>query len=442
MATRSSSLIIPFFAPATAPQNNTMTYELSHPGGPLTGHIELTGSKSIANRALIIRALTEGDFPIHRLAAADDTVRLERLLASDDDVLDAGPAGTTFRFLTGYLSRRPGYQVLTGSQRMKERPIGILVDALRSLGADIEYTENEGYPPLRIGHSQLDKTNKLTIAADTSSQYISSLLMLAPTLPNGLQLTLEGEIVSVPYINMTLSLMAYFGVAHTWEGQTISVAPQAYQAREFTVEADWSAASYYYGLAALAPTADLQIDGLFEESVQGDSVVKDLYARFGVTTTFNDTGLRIEKPADAGAPPLFEQDFVECPDIAQTLMATCAGLGVQSLYNGLQTLFIKETDRVKAMKTEMGKLGIALYKIPPHMSGAGPGVTYFGQEGKADYTAGTPVFATYHDHRMAMALAPLALQNPVRIENAMVVEKSYPDFYRDFKKLGFVITEL
>lgn len=418
-----------------------MTYELSHPGGPLTGHIELTGSKSIANRALIIRALTDGDFPIHRLAAADDTVRLERLLASDDEILDAGPAGTTFRFLTGYLSRRPGYQVLTGSQRMKERPIGILVNALRALGADIEYTENEGYPPLRIGHSQLDKTNKLTIAADTSSQYISSLLMLAPTLPNGLQLTLEGEIVSVPYIKMTLSLMAYFGVAHSWEGQTISVAPQAYQAREFTVEADWSAASYYYGLAALAPTADLQIDGLFAESVQGDSVVKDLYARFGVTTTFNDSGLRIEKPAGASAPPLFEQDFVECPDIAQTLMATCAGLGVQALYSGLQTLFIKETDRVKAMKTEMAKLGIALYKIPPHMSGAGPGVTYFGQEGKADYTAGAPVFATYHDHRMAMALAPLALQNPVRIENAMVVEKSYPDFYRDFEKLGFVVTE-
>ncbi len=413
-------------------------YELSHPGTSLKGHIELTGSKSIANRALIIRALTDGDFPIHRLAAADDTVRLEKLLASEDEVLDAGPAGTTFRFLTGYLSRRPGHQVLTGSQRMKERPIGILVEALRELGADIEYTENEGYPPLRIGQSALDQTSELTIAADTSSQYISSLLMLAPTLPKGLRLSLEGNIVSVPYIKMTLSLMAYFGVESRWEGQTIIVEPQAYQAREFTVEADWSAASYYYGIAALAPEADLQIDGLFAESVQGDSVVAELYERFGVRTTFNDAGLQIVKPADAAVPPLFEQDFVDCPDIAQTLMATCAGLGVQALYSGLQTLFIKETDRVKAMQTELGKLGIALYKIPAHMSGAAEGQQYFGQEGKADFSAsGTPVFMTYHDHRMAMALAPLALLHPVRIENPEVVGKSYPDFYTDFGKLGF-----
>ncbi|MEO0731497.1 MAG: 3-phosphoshikimate 1-carboxyvinyltransferase [Bacteroidota bacterium] len=411
-------------------------YELSHPGGPLTGRIALTGSKSIANRALIIRALTEGGFPIHRLAAADDTVRLVQMLESEEDLLDAGPAGTTFRFLTGFLSRRPGYQVLTGSQRMKERPIGILVDALRELGADITYLEKEGYPPLRIGHSQLDAASELTIAADTSSQYISSLLMLAPTLPKGLKLTLAGEIVSVPYIKMTLSLMAYFGVEHRWEGQTIVVAPQAYQPREFTVEADWSAASYYYGLAALAPEADLQIDGLFAESVQGDAVVADLYTRFGVTSAFNETGVRIQKVAGAAVPPLFEQDFVECPDIAQTLMATCAGLGVQGLYTGLQTLFIKETDRVVAMKTELGKLGVSLYKIPARMSGK-TGIQYFGQEGKADFTAGTPTFATYHDHRMAMALAPLALLHPVRIEDPEVVGKSYPDFYRDFATLGF-----
>lgn len=417
-------------------------YQLSHPNLNLTGRIVLTGSKSIANRALIIRALTPGGFPIRRLAAADDTVRLERLLTSDDEVLDAGPAGTTFRFLTGYLSRRPGYQILTGSQRMKERPIGILVDALRKLGADIEYTEKEGYPPLKIGYSSLDQADALTIAADTSSQYISSLLMLAPTLPNGLRLTLDGEIVSVPYIKMTLSLMAYFGVRSSWEGQTIVVPAQAYQPREFTVEADWSAASYYYGLAALAASADLQIDGLFDDSVQGDAIVAELYQRFGVTTTFNDTGLRIEKPADAVSPPLFEQDFVECPDIAQTLMATCAGLGVNALYSGLQTLFIKETDRVAAMKTELGKLGVSLYKIPAHMSGAGPGQQYFGQDGKADFTAGTPAFATYHDHRMAMAMAPLALHHPIRIEDPEVVGKSYPDFYADFVKLGFLVEEV
>lgn len=413
-------------------------YQLSHPGGPLHGRIQLTGSKSIANRALIIRALTPGGFPIHRLAAADDTVRLERMLNSEEELLDAGPAGTTFRFLTGFLSRRPGYQVLTGSQRMKERPIGILVDALRELGADISYVEKEGYPPLKIGYSDLDGKSELSIAADTSSQYISSLLMLAPTLPNGLRLHLEGEIVSVPYIKMTLALMAYFGVQHHWQEQTIVVPPQAYQAKEFTVEADWSAASYYYGLAALAPEADLQVDGLFNDSVQGDSVVAKLYERFGVTTTFNPEGVRIQKPANTPTPALFEQDFVECPDIAQTLMATCAGLGVQGLYTGLQTLFIKETDRVAAMKTELGKLGVSLYKIPLRMSGK-TGIQYFAQEGKADFSAGIPSFATYHDHRMAMAMAPLALQHAIKIEDPEVVGKSYPDFYRDFEKLGFVV---
>ncbi len=417
-------------------------YQLSHPNTPITGRIALTGSKSIANRALIIRALTPGGFPIQRLAAADDTVRLERLLGSEEEVLDAGPAGTTFRFLTGYLSRRTGYQILTGSKRMKERPIGILVDALRQLGADIEYTEKEGYPPLKIGYSDLDQASALSIAADTSSQYISSLLMLAPTLPQGLRLTLEGDIVSLPYINMTLSLMAHFGVAHTWEAQTIVVPPQTYQPRAFTVEADWSAASYYYGLAALATSADLQIDGLFADSVQGDAIVAKLYERFGVTTTFNETGLRLQKPADAKIPPLFEQDFVTCPDIAQTLMATCAGLGVHALYSGLQTLFIKETDRVAAMKTELGKLGVALYKIPAHMSGAGAGQQFFGQDGKALFTEEPPTFATYHDHRMAMAIAPLALLHPIRIEDPEVVGKSYPDFYRDFASLGLVVEDL
>ncbi len=416
-------------------------YELSYPGGPLAGHLQLTGSKSIANRALIIRALTEGDFPIHRLAAADDTVRLERLLNSTEEILDAGPAGTTFRFLTGYLSRRPGYQVLTGSQRMKERPIGILVDALRTLGADITYTEREGYPPLRIGHSKLDGAGELTIAADTSSQYISSLLMLAPTLPNGLKLTLEGEIVSLPYIKMTLTLMRHFGVDHSWEGQVIEVPPQAYRAREFTVEADWSAASYYFSLAAIAESADIQIDGLFAQSVQGDAVVAKLYERFGVTANFNEGGVRITKPADATPPEFFEQDFVECPDIAQTLMASCAALGTQGLYAGLKTLFIKETDRVAAMKTELGKLGVALYKIPARMSGKS-GVQYFAQEGKAVFPAEPPAFGTYHDHRMAMALAPLALLGPVHIEDPEVVGKSYPDFYADLSKLGMTYRAL
>ncbi|WP_116127606.1 3-phosphoshikimate 1-carboxyvinyltransferase [Lewinella sp. IMCC34183] len=411
---------------------------LSYPGGPLEGHLRLTGSKSIANRALLIQALTPGGFTINGLAAADDTVRMQRLLASEDETLDCGPAGTTYRFLTGYLCRRQGTQLLTGSQRMKERPIGILVDALRTLGADIEYAEKEGYPPLRIGYSALDKSDRVSIAADTSSQYISSLLMLAPTLPTGLKLTLEGEVVSLPYIKMTLALMGHFGIKHHWEGQTIVINPQVYQGRDFTVEADWSAASYYYSLAALADSSDLRIDGLFADSLQGDSVVHRLYEEFGVSTTFTDTGVHLTKPAGIQPPALFEHDFVECPDVAQTLMGTCAGLGVQGLYSGLQTLFIKETDRVKAMKTELGKVGVSLYKIPPHMTGK-TGIRYFAQEGQADFAGGTPTFATYHDHRMAMALAPLALLHPVAIENPEVVEKSYPDFYRDLAGLGFTV---
>jgi 3-phosphoshikimate 1-carboxyvinyltransferase len=413
---------------------------LTYPGDPLTGRIRLTGSKSIANRALLIRALTPGGFRIEGMAAADDTRRMEALLESEADTLDCGPAGTTYRFLTGYLCRRAGTQLLTGSQRMQERPIGILVDALRTLGANIEYAGKEGYPPLKIGYSALDLSDRVTIAADTSSQYISSLLMLAPTLPNGLKLTLEGEIVSIPYIRMTLALMAYFGVHHKWEGQTIIVNPQVYEARDFTVEADWSAASYYYGMAALAEEADLQIDGLFEESVQGDAIVRKLYEEFGVSTTFTDIGVRLRKGADAGgmdAQSFFEHDFVACPDIAQTVMATTAGLGVQALYSGLQTLFIKETDRVKAMKTELNKVGVSLYKIPPRLAGK-TGIQYFGQEGQAAFPEGAPTFATYHDHRMAMALATLAVLHPVRIEDPEVVGKSYPDFFTDLEQLGFV----
>ena len=412
-----------------------MPATLNYPGGPLTGHLTLTGSKSIANRALLIRALTPGGFTIKGLAAADDTVRLQRLLESEAEVLDCGPAGTTYRFLTGYLCRKRGTQLLTGSERMKERPIGILVDALRSLGAKIEYAEKEGFPPLRIGYSPLDRDDRVSIAADTSSQYISSLLMLAPTLPNGLKLTLEGHIVSMPYIKMTLALMGYFGIKYHWEGQTIIVAPQYYQARDFTVEADWSAASYYYSLAAVSESADLHIDGLFADSLQGDAVVQRLYAEFDVTTTFTNAGIRLSKPAGVTPPALFEHNFVECPDIAQTLMVTCAALGVQGLYSGLQTLFIKETDRVKAMKAELGKLGVSLYKIPAHMAGK-TGIQYFAQEGKASYAAGAPTFATYHDHRMAMALAPLALQHSIQLEDPEVVKKSYPDFYRDLAQLG------
>ncbi len=407
---------------------------LSAAATDLRGRIELTGSKSIANRALIIQALTPGGFPLHRLAAADDTQRLQELLRSDEEVLDAGPAGTTFRFLTAYLCRRPGTQVLTGTERMKQRPIGILVDALRELGAEIEYVEKEGFPPLRIGESALAKTNELSISAGTSSQFISALLLIAPTLPIGLRLTLTGELVSRPYIQMTLNLLAHFGATSTWEGETIVVPTQPYRSREFTVEADWSAASYYYSLAALSDTADLQLDGLFADSVQGDSVVQEIYRGFGVNTEFNATGLRLTKAADAPVPALFDYNFTDCPDVAQTLAVTCAGRGVQAIMTGLKTLKIKETDRVAALRTELAKVGVHLNKLPAKFS---PRSTeeHFMQEGRAAFSE-EPVFATYEDHRMAMALAPLALLGRIGIEDPMVVVKSYPGFYDDLGRLG------
>lgn len=428
-------------------------YELSYAGGPLQGHIQLTSSKSLANRALIIQALTPGGFTINRLATADDTVRLQRLLASNDEVLDAGPAGTTFRFLTAYLCRREGTQLLTGSQRMKERPIGILVDALRTLGANIEYAEKEGFPPLRIGQSKLAATHELSISAGTSSQYISALLMLAPTLPKGLRLTLVGDIVSLPYINMTLSLMRQLGVEHRWEDQTIVIEAQEYTPKgldfnvaksaqgsnavgALTIEADWSAASYYYSLAAIAPAADLQIDGLFANSVQGDSVLQKMYTQFGVQTTYNATGIRLTKAAGTPAPALFEYDFLECPDVAQTLAVTCAALGTQGLFTGLKTLKIKETDRVAALKKELKKVQVYLSELPAKFSPK-TGLDYVMIDGKATFDSEEPpVFATYHDHRMAMAFAPLALNNPIRIEAPLVVVKSYPEFYDDFARLS------
>ncbi len=407
----------------------------------IEGRIRLAGSKSISNRALIVKALSGEDFPLEGLANAKDTVTLQALLASEDEVLDVGAAGTTFRFLTAYLCTVAGTQTLTGSERMKQRPIGVLVDALRELGAQIEYLEEEGYPPLRIGESSaFGHDARLSIPANTSSQYITALLLLGPSLPQGIELQLVGKVVSRPYIEMTLGLMAHFGVTHTWEDDTIKVAPQPYQAKPFKVEADWSAASYYYSLAALSDSCDLQLDGLFADSFQGDAVLQKLYTTFGVTTTFNETGLRLQKPADATAAPMLEFDFLTCPDTAQTVAVTCAGVGTQGLFTGLETLRIKETDRIAALQNELGKVNSFFSALPPRLSG-GVEQEYFLLEGKSSWDT-PPTFATYEDHRMAMAFAPLGMLNPIHVAEPDVVVKSYPDFWRDLETLGFVIEEL
>lgn len=416
-----------------------MIYTLRRAKGPLEGAVTLAGSKSISNRVLIIRALCGEHFPIRRLAAAKDTQLLQALLGSRENVLDAGAAGTTFRFLTAYLALQPGTQVLTGTERMKQRPVGVLVEALRKLGARIEYLEKEGYPPLHIGSPEgMGRARELSISAGTSSQYISALLLIAPTLPGGLALKLEGAPVSRPYIEMTLGLMRYFGVEHQWQGDAIVVPQQPYRPRPFTVEADWSAASYYYAMAALSGEASLQLNGLFAGSLQGDAILVDMMRQFGVETRFNEEGILLTKRGNS-VPASFEWDFLRCPDLAQAIAVLCGALGVKGRFTGLETLRIKETDRIAALQAELAKVQAGLSALDP-VQAPQPGRQYFQITGRAQMDV-FPAFATYEDHRMAMAFAPLALLGPIRIEDPMVVVKSYPDFWEALKGLGFEVSE-
>lgn len=398
---------------------------------PLHGSVQLPGSKSISNRALIIRALSGESFPIAGLAEAKDTQTMIRLLDQFPEVMDVGPAGTTFRFLTAYLSLQPGVQVLTGSDRMKQRPIGLLVEALRKLGAKIDYLEKEGYPPLRIQgfDPAFQEEKELSIPASTSSQFISALLLIAPVLPLGLHLQLEGEIVSRPYIQMTLNLMTYFGAPYQWEGDVIQVPSSGYLPKSFEVESDWSAASYYYTLAALAPEADLRISRFQSKSVQGDAVMASYMTRFGIQSSFEGNELRIFKPANTPLPESFTYNFLECPDTAQSVAVICAGLGVPARLEGLRTLRVKETDRIQALITELAKVGVEAWA-------EGDEVLHI--SGKAQL-ADNPSFTTYEDHRMAMAFAPLACRGKLQIEDPAVVDKSYPSFWKDLKSLGFTM---
>ena len=418
-----------------------MQYLVQKNNRTIQGTITLDGSKSISNRALIIRALSGKDFQLHRLANAKDTETLVRLLSQkDSDIYDAGPAGTTYRFMTAYLAMQEGTQVLTGSERMKERPIGVLVDALVKLGADIEYLEKDGYPPLKINSpKKIGTINHLSIPASVSSQYISALLMIAPLLPNGLSLALTGKIVSRPYIQMTLNLMKTFGIQSSWTDATITIEKQEYVGKDFVIEGDWSAASYYYALAALSEgRLDLQLDGLFPDSVQGDAVVTKMATLFGIQSTFNDNGVQLTAPNGIQKPSLFEWNFLECPDIAQTLAVWCGGLGVQGLFTGLETLKIKETDRVAALNIELGKVGCYFGELPSSKFSPKTGTEYYMVEGETTQPAETPLFDTYHDHRQAMAFVPLAMiVGDIIIDDPNVVEKSYPAFWEDFKKLGF-----
>ena len=412
---------------------------LSHPSKQLRGTVELTGSKSESNRALVIQAWGGDAVEVANLSSAADTETLKKALntvgqgkkSGNATVIDIGPAGTAMRFLTAYLSTTDGEYLLTGSERMKQRPIGILVDALRMLGARIDFAGETGYPPLAI-HGGFDQvSDTVTVRGDVSSQYLSALLLIAPTLPRGLRLQIEGELTSRPYLVMTLDMLREAGIQHDWQDNTIYIAPQRAQATRIVVEPDWSAASYWYAMVALSDDAELFLPNLKSQSLQGDAAIVNIMAHFGVASTFTDEGLSIRKEPNLPTTEVALLDFKECPDLAQTVIVCAAALQRDLAFTGLHTLRIKETDRIAALQNELGKFGVKLIE---------EGDVYKLQ------TAGLRqpeqlTFDTYEDHRMAMAFAPLALVfDNIIVKEPEVVEKSYPDFWKHLKQHGFVIT--
>ncbi|MBS1525881.1 MAG: 3-phosphoshikimate 1-carboxyvinyltransferase [Bacteroidetes bacterium] len=411
----------------------------------VNGTIQLTGSKSECNRALIIEALSGGRVRVENVSDAADTVTLMRALKphewsvthGDDTMIppangvtaneiNIGPAGTAMRFLTAYFTLGGRQVTLTGSERMKQRPIGILVDALRKIGASIEYVENEGFPPLRIKGGFEQQKDTISIKGDISSQYITALLLVASQLPQGLILQIEGELTSRPYVEMTLAMLQQAGIQHQWQGNSIHIAKQDFKETTLYVEPDWSAASYWYAIAALSDEAELFLPGLTAYSLQGDSVITEIMANFGITSQFKNGGVYLKKEIKPLQRKIF--DMKSCPDLAQTVIVVCAALGHDATFTGLETLKIKETDRVKALQNELAKIGVKLIEK--------------GQVYKLDcsekHIPEKVLINTYDDHRMAMAFAPLALIIPeVEIEDFEVVEKSYPAFWEDLKKVGF-----
>ena len=408
-----------------------MKYLIKAPAGAkVLASLRLPASKSISARVLMLNALSDDPREIENLSPSDDTrlmqEALEAMRANGRD-FNIGAAGTAMRFLTAFLSKTAGEWTLTGTERMKNRPIRLLVEALNSLGARIEYMEKEGFPPLRISGRAL-QGGDIRLSGSLSSQYVSALLMVAPLMEKGLSLHPEGQIVSAPYIRLTLALMKCFGATAGWEGQTLRVLPGSYRPAPFTVEADWSAASYWYALAALAQQADVCLEGLFGNSLQGDAAVAGLFERLGVETSFANGRFRLRQTGKLCERMTY--DFVNEPDLAQTFVATCAGLGVPFRFEGLQSLRIKETDRIEALKTELRRLG---YLLADSQGGI---LEWNGQRCEPEPK---PLIRTYDDHRMAMAFAPLALVCPqgIEIDNPPVVTKSYPAFWDDLQRAGF-----
>lgn len=405
----------------------------------IKAEINLPASKSISNRVLVIHSLSGGNATLHNLSDCDDTQVMINALRDMPEVIDIKAAGTAMRFMSAYLSVTEGEHVITGTERMKHRPIGVLVDALRRLGADIEYVGEQGYPPLRIRGKQLEG-GTLEVPGNISSQYISALLMIGPTLRNGLELRLTGDIISRPYIDLTLHVMHEFGCKIEWSSvDTISVKPQRYDDREYVVENDWSASSYWYEMLALSEDKEngVILPGLRDASRQGDSVVRYLYSLLGVKTAFKngDHGqdTKVALTRHFSALTRMDYDFINQPDLAQTFVVTCCALGIPFHFTGLASLKIKETDRIEALKTEMRKLGYVLRDVND---------CELEWDGARCEAEDNPSIDTYEDHRMAMSFAPLAITlGCIRINNPEVVSKSYPNYWDDLRKAGFEITE-
>lgn len=419
-----------------------MRYTISAPS-TLHSCIQLPASKSISNRALILHALSHGKLMPCNLSDCDDTKVMIRALDGFPEHIDILAAGTAMRFLTAYLSVTPGTRIITGTQRMQQRPIRILVDALRELGAQIEYVGNEGFPPLRITGTEL-KGEEISLAGNVSSQYISALLMIGAVLPKGLQLHLKGDIISRPYINLTLQLMRDFGARTEWASESsITVYPGGYRDVSFSVESDWSAASYWYQILALegmnhekiklkkdkVDDSSIELLGLFPRSYQGDSRGAEVFSRLGIHTEYTDCGVRLTRK---GIPATrLDEDMVDIPDLAQTFVVTCCLMNIPFRFTGLQTLKIKETDRITALITELRKLGYVVQSEQDSI------LLWNGERCPAE---ANPVIATYEDHRMAMAFAPACLVVPqIQIDEPQVVSKSYPGYWTDLMKAGFKI---
>lgn len=402
-----------------------MKYRLKKYNKRLKNSINLESSKSESNRALIINALAHGEVNnIQNLSNARDTQTMYRLLHQPQEEYDVKDAGTTMRFLTAYLAIHGEGAIITGTERMKQRPIGPLVDALRKLGAEIIYMEKEGYPPMKIDRIKDQTAHEIAIPGNISSQYISALLMIAPCLPEGLRITLTTEIYSRPYIQMTLALMQAFSVQAEWEGQSISIKPQAYVPTNYTIEGDWSGASYWYSFMKLSPQeSQLNLLSVRSNSTQGDNKINNIMKQMGVSSEFDHEGVRLQK-IDHGKNEL-TLDFRDCPDLAQTVMVAAAASNTFLKMTGLESLKIKETDRIAAMQNELRKIGASLsedqnsWELTPSAQ--------LPEEVTID---------TYEDHRMAMAFAPLCQLMDVTIDDPDVVNKSYPAFWEHVKSLG------